>query len=195
MDEHQTTANIRKSMKHRRAALSQTELNQAAMNLAKHARPYASFLYGKRIATYLPCNGEVSPNILQSKTLTKANLFLPYINDFKRSTMQFFSYQNRLRKNKFNIHEPVPSGRPIRTSELDIVLVPLLAFDRQGNRIGMGGGFYDRAFAFCKAPSSINRPLLVGLAHHFQEQEQLKPEKWDIPLDTVLTDQELIKIT
>ena len=78
---------------------------------------------------------------------------------------------------------------------MDIIFVPLVAFDRNGNRLGMGGGFYDRALAFTQNSTNLSRPLLLGLAHHFQEVERLTSKKWDIPLNGILTDQEFIKIT
>ena len=192
---HITITDIRKTMKDRRAKLSLADLNQAADKLAFNANAYPLFSSAKRVATYLPSNGEISPHVLQSKILNRTDCFLPYINDFKHSTMQFFSSKNALRKNKFNIFEPVPAGKMLRAHEFDLILLPLVAFDRSGNRIGMGGGFYDRALSFCKQSPFLKRPKLVGLAHHFQEQAQLTPQTWDIPLDAVLTDQQLIKIS
>src|SRR5690606_40461575 len=65
--------------------------------------------------------------------------------------------------------------------------LPLVAFDARGNRLGMGGGFYDRTFA--RAPRARTlRPRLVGLAHHFQQVASLPAEPWDIPLDAIATD-------
>ena len=71
---------------------------------------------------------------------------------------------------------------------IDLVLVPLVAFDPQRNRIGMGGGFYDRSFAFRKNPDQP-RPVLIGVAHELQKVDLLEPEPWDVQLDMVVTDQ------
>ncbi len=79
------------------------------------------------------------------------------------------------------------------TWTLDIILLPLVGFDRYGNRLGMGGGFYDRTLARLNH-CDMKRPLLIGLAHHCQEVEQLQTQSWDIPLDIIATDKELIRI-
>ncbi len=75
-----------------------------------------------------------------------------------------------------------------------LVLVPLVAFDRNGNRMGMGAGYYDRALQ-ALAHQTGTRPLLVGLAHAFQETTSLQAKPWDVPLDAILTDQECIPIS
>ena len=97
-------------------------------------------------------------------------------------------------KNHYGIAEPIASGTPIPLNSCDIILVPLVAFDRQGNRIGMGAGFYDRALSFKQTAESVTRPILLGLAHDFQEVNKISAQNWDIPLDAILTNRELIKI-
>jgi 5-formyltetrahydrofolate cyclo-ligase len=80
-------------------------------------------------------------------------------------------------------------------ADLDVVLLPLLAFDRHGQRIGYGGGFYDASFAFlCESPRPA-RPLLVGIGYAFQACDAIEPADWDIRLDFVATDHELIDCT
>jgi len=185
---------IREIMRNKRANLSNDQLNSAANNLAKIAQKFPELLSAKSIASYLPYNGEISAHAIH-KAQMNANLFLPRINSFHRSSMQFHSANNKLNINKFGIYEPIATEPPKAISSFDIILIPLVAFDRKGNRLGMGGGFYDRALAFRKQRRFIKRPLLVGLAHHFQEIEAINAESWDIPLDAVLTDQELIKIS
>ena len=77
--------------------------------------------------------------------------------------------------------------------DIDLVLVPLLGFDRRGNRLGAGAGYYDRSFAFLKEKPRPAQPLLVGIGYHFQELPQLTPQPWDVALDFVATDRELIE--
>jgi 5-formyltetrahydrofolate cyclo-ligase len=74
---------------------------------------------------------------------------------------------------------------PLR--KLDVVLLPLVAFDRRGNRLGMGGGFYDRTFA-PRGRGRVSAPRLIGLAHGFQQVAELVDQPWDVPLRGVLTD-------
>ena len=84
-------------------------------------------------------------------------------------------------------------GTPYNANRFDTIFIPIVAFDRKGARIGMGAGYYDRALASLSHQVST-RPKLIGLAHHFQEQRDLNPEPWDIPLDAILTDREFINI-
>lgn len=92
----------------------------------------------------------------------------------------------RMGCNRFGIHEPDSSAYPLTLpSSIDLIIVPLLAFDRRANRLGMGGGFYDRSLAQRGHISS--RPLLVGVAYDFQLVERLVSSWWDIPLDRVIT--------
>ena len=108
--------------------------------------------------------------------------------------MAFYSAGNQLIKNRYKLFEPVNKGRPVNLRSLDIVFVPLVAFDRNGNRLGMGGGYYDRAFSFKNDYLHLSRPCLIGVAHHFQEVESISAQVWDVRLDAILTDRELIKI-
>ena len=100
-----------------------------------------------------------------------------------------------MRPNRFGIAEPELGKNPTAPVwTLDIILLPLVAFDRAGNRMGMGGGFYDRTLARLNN-SAMERPLLIGLAHHCQEVEHLQAQSWDIPLDIIATDKELIHVS
>ena len=140
----------------------------------------------RRIAAYLAIDGE--PDLLPLLSRLGAmgkHLALPVIGRDQR--MDFFAYdfQTRLVPNRYGILEPAPSACYIRTLALDLVLTPLVAFDERGNRLGMGGGFYDRHFA--GTPPGM-RPLLVGVAHELQRAESLPTAPWDQPLDAVLTE-------
>ena len=76
--------------------------------------------------------------------------------------------------------------------QIELVLVPLLGFDRHGHRLGYGGGYYDRSFAFLKTRIRPTEPLLVGIAYALQELPQIDAEAWDVTLDFVATESELI---
>ena len=73
---------------------------------------------------------------------------------------------------------------------VNVVFLPLVGFDRSGNRIGMGGGFYDRTLA--NSTLQNRHPLLVGLAHSCQQMDPIEHQTWDIPLQKIATDQEII---
>ena len=94
-----------------------------------------------------------------------------------------------MRINKFRLPEPdVDEAEMLAPEELDLVLVPLVVFDSERNRIGMGGGFYDRSFSFRKNPESTT-PVLIGVAHELQKVDQIIPQAWDVRLDMIVTDQ------
>ncbi len=91
--------------------------------------------------------------------------------------------------NRFGIPEPVITPRSwLRAQELDLILVPLVGFDLEGNRLGMGGGFYDRSLEFLHDRRGWIHPKLLGLAHELQKLEALVPSPWDVPLQGIATD-------
>jgi 5-formyltetrahydrofolate cyclo-ligase len=101
-----------------------------------------------------------------------------------------------LQANRYGIPEPVAAATErLGPAEIDVVLVPLLGFDRRGNRLGSGAGFYDRSFAFLRDRQRPARPVLIGVGYHFQEVPALAPATWDVALDFIATDRELIACT
>lgn len=103
-------------------------------------------------------------------------------------TLRFARWHDgaRLHRNRFHIPEPRRQAR-LSARALNVVLLPLTGFDASGNRLGMGGGFYDRTLAF-KRRHRKARPLLVGVAHACQQVSTLPAEIWDVPLAMIVTD-------
>jgi 5-formyltetrahydrofolate cyclo-ligase len=98
----------------------------------------------------------------------------------------------RLTRNRFGIPEPALRHRRIALPwALDLILVPLVGFDVQCRRLGMGGGFYDRTLAYLRQRRYWRRPRLVGLAHECQRVERLDSRPWDVPLDMVVTEERI----
>ncbi len=106
-------------------------------------------------------------------------------------SMQFVRLGTRMLRNRFAIPEPLGPALPSARA-LDILFVPLVGFDRRGNRLGMGGGYYDRALAFARARAMSARPLLVGLGYAMQQLERIERAAHDVPLDMVITERGLI---
>lgn len=88
----------------------------------------------------------------------------------------------------FGIAEPT-DGEVVALRLHDVILAPLVAFDAAGNRLGQGAGFYDRALAGCGA----DRPVVIGIAHGFQQVDAIPSEAWDQPLDAVVTEDEVVE--
>lgn len=186
-------AAIRREMRERRKSLSPQAQERASQSLARLLQRQPFFIRSRRIAFYLANDGEMDPHyLLQSAMRRNKYCFLPVLHPVRPGRLWFrrIKSESNLKANRFGIPEPM-SGRLIPGYGLDVVFMPLVAFDRHGGRLGMGAGFYDRTFAF-KERSSRLSPLLVGLAHSCQEVERLPLASWDVPLAAVVTDQGII---
>ena len=117
--------------------------------------------------------------------------YLPILTDTK--VLQFIRYNrdDELQPNQHFIPEPVNRQQTIHPEKLDLVIMPLIAFDPCGNRIGTGGGYYDRTFAFLFNHPTV-APFMLGLAFQLQKCPEIYPEPWDIKLNGVLTESEFI---
>ncbi len=160
----------------------------AASQLFERIIELDEYQQAQRIATYFAVNGEISldPVIDHALSLGK-NIYLPNLD---QKSLRFSPYyrDQKMRINAFKLPEPdVSDDEMLQPDELDLVLAPLVVFDAECNRIGMGGGFYDRSFAFRK--QGVDKPVLIGVAHELQRVERLEPETWDVRLDKVVTDQ------
>jgi 5-formyltetrahydrofolate cyclo-ligase len=97
------------------------------------------------------------------------------------------------RRNSYGIEEPAAATRCVAAVGLDVVLVPVVGFDRRGNRLGMGAGFYDRALQRrLDARRPWRRPRLVGVAFACQELPAIAASPWDVPLDLIVTERGIV---
>ncbi len=146
------------------------------------------FFRAKNIACYLPSGSEVDTSLIFERAWqAKKRVFVPVVK--KRHKMRFVQIERntRLERNQYGIWEPV-SGNEISAAKLDVVVTPLVVFDEKLNRIGMGGGYFDRYFSFLKCDRQWFRPKLVGFAFECQKVEKIGPNPWDIRLYRVLTE-------
>ena len=136
---------------------------------------------GKIIGGYYPYNYEIDIlQILEKFEKKKFTITLPKIK--KNSQMDFFQWSTNdpLAINKFGIPEPTSK----RIKYPDVLLVPLVAFDKNYNRIGYGGGFYDRYISKIRNRKKI---LTIGFAYSFQKVKKIPTNKYDINLDIIVT--------
>ncbi len=157
--------------------------------MAQYTAQRHFFRRARTLAFYIANDGELDPHLLYHRALALGkDCFLPVL-DKRSPKMDFALYRrgDKLIRNKFGIPEPAPRAPRIAADELDLVCLPLVGFDEQGNRLGMGGGFYDRTFAY-RRTSVGTGPLLVGLAHQCQQVSALPMQPWDVPLDMIATD-------
>ncbi|MGD8852539.1 MAG: 5-formyltetrahydrofolate cyclo-ligase [Gammaproteobacteria bacterium] len=182
----------RRQLRARRRALSARERMRRSHALSRQLSRQPMFRTANRIAAYLAQDGEVEtlPLIELCWSMGK-QVYLPVLVPFVENRLWFARYRpdTRLVRNRYGIAEPeVVHRERIDAHALDLVLAPLVGFDRNGNRLGMGGGFYDRSFAFLLGRKRWHKPQLVGLAYDFQQLLSLPPRPWDVPLAAVATD-------
>ncbi|MGH8091025.1 MAG: 5-formyltetrahydrofolate cyclo-ligase [Rudaea sp.] len=173
------------------------ERAMAAAALAAMLEQLPEFLVDAHIAGYWAVRGEMPLHAAFASLRSRGQAYcLPLL--APSDTLQFAPWTpaTALRNNRFGIPEPdVPAVARLAPQILDVVLVPLVGFDRRGNRLGSGGGWYDRSFAFLRDAPRPARPILVGIGYHFQEVAKLDAQTWDIPMDFIATDRELIACT
>ncbi len=186
---------LRARLRARRRALSAARQRIAARNLLHNVLRLAEIRSARNVALYFPNDGEIDPRpLLQRLKRMRKRCYVPLLSELFHNRLWFVPVGARTRTNVFGIPEPVVPARARRSArELDLIFLPLVGFDRRGNRIGMGGGFYDRTFAFLLGRDRWRHPKLIGLAHACQEVDALKPAEWDVPLAAVVTDKEIIR--
>jgi len=188
---------LRARMRRARAALPAGERIKAAALLAENLSQLPELATDERVAGYWASDGELPlAGVLPPLLARGARYHLPVVPAKLRKPLWFAPWRTGqpVRANRFGIPEPEDAERTVVAAEsLELVLVPLVAFDRSGHRLGMGGGFYDATFAFLAEGVRPRRPLLVGIAYAFQELEHLAPEAHDVHLDFVCTERELIE--
>jgi 5-formyltetrahydrofolate cyclo-ligase len=183
---------LRRQLREARRSLSAVEQKQAARNLYRQLVVHPLFRRARRIALYLPSDGEIDPRPLLRAALRRGKtVYLPVLNQWPRTRMAFQRLQpgEPMRRNRFRIAEPLHCrARQARVWSLDLLLLPLVGFDQEGGRLGMGGGFYDRSLACLSRRRTWQGPVLLGLAHECQKVDRLQLASWDVPLRAVVSD-------
>lgn len=186
MPDHPSKSRLRHELRRRRQALSEPEQLTAANAAAENIRQMPGWADAERVALYLASDGEIDTAPLIALCLKLGSqVFLPVINSDDSLGFARWTGKAELHPNRYGIGEPPGDAPRCIADELDIVILPLVGWDRHGGRLGMGGGFYDRTLA------GVSGPLLVGLAHSIQEVEYIPREDWDIPLNFVVTEKAL----
>lgn len=182
MNIQQQRQQIRREIRKTRANLTALQQQQAEQFVTQQSLTLIEQRQAKNIALYFSFDGEISTQTLINALWAQdKNVYLPVLHPFSTNHLLFLRYlpDTLMVKNQFGIWEPklnVQNVLPL--NELDILFTPLVAFDKQGNRLGMGGGFYDRTLQNWQEKSFIP----VGLAHQCQQVESLPIEHWDVPL-------------
>ncbi len=186
---------LRKHFRRSRRSQSNAMRSRHELALARHAREFlATHPKARNVAVYLEFDGEIGTGrLIRLLRRQGRKVFVPIIanNDMQFASLGLAGLQQT---SPLKSQQLVPERRRISASQLDLVFMPLVAFDANGVRLGMGGGFYDRCFAF-KLNASNRKPLLIGLAHECQRAGygMLPRDKWDLRLDWRITETGLRK--
>lgn len=192
-------AALRRELKRRRRVLSPQAQRLAAEKLSERLKTLPEIQRARRVSLYLPVHGEIDPTpMIKWFRARRVDVYLPVLRPLAKNSLWFVAYRpdTPMVKNRFNIWEPAPRFSAQRcnrlpTWALDTLIAPLVGFDAHANRMGMGGGFYDRTLAFVRHRRPA--PRLIGVAHACQEVKALPTEPWDIPLSAIVTDTKIIR--
>jgi 5-formyltetrahydrofolate cyclo-ligase len=198
-DDFASRRQLRQALRQRRRSLSPCQRKQADRALCHRLRQLPELNRARRVALYLPNDGEIDPRpLIPWLTRRGVRVYLPVLKPLSDNTLWFVHYHpgTPMRRNRFGIPEPqtrhgAHRARRQATWALDLILLPLVGFDDQGQRMGMGGGFYDRSLAFTRRPGP--RPTLIGLAHDCQRVDRLPAAPWDVPLDAIVSDSRVVR--
>jgi len=174
---------LRAEMRLRRRSLAGARRRLATHAIVRHFLALPAYRVATRIAIYWPEDGEPDVRELAMHARTRGKrVYLPVVG--RAGTLAFAAWPRdaSLKPNRYGIPEPLGTRR-VKAGDLQLIVVPLVAFDAAGNRLGMGGGYYDRALA-----GRRRNTFLAGAAFSLQRVSRLSAQPWDVPLDLVITE-------
>lgn len=181
---------IRKEKREDRRNLSIHTQQINAKKIAKQILALSCFLEAKNIASYISSDGEIDTTNLHDLAWSKnKNIFLPQIQDSIKLSFFYFKEGEKLKNGPWGTHEIESPKIEKKLSEMDLIIIPMVAFDKNGNRLGRGGGFYDRVLSESNITS---KNKIYGLAHDIQEVERIPIKENDIPMDGIITPNRII---
>jgi 5-formyltetrahydrofolate cyclo-ligase len=180
---------LRKHIRAQRRSLSAADHGHRSRLAAKAVAGLPMFRAGKRIALYLPFDRETDTAAMIAAARRRGlRIFVPVIVDRRHSRIRFYPLDGKTRRGVFGIAVPKRVAHPTASRWLNLIVVPLVGVDAAGRRLGMGGGFYDRALEFRRRRRHWSGPHLVGLAFDCQRTESNFAEPWDVSLDSLATE-------
>ncbi|MDX6916058.1 5-formyltetrahydrofolate cyclo-ligase [Pectobacterium carotovorum] len=180
---------IRQAVRQNRRLLTPEQQALFALQACERVMTHPTIMRADSVAVFLSFDGELDTSpLIQQLWQQGKRVYLPVLHPFRAGHLLFLRYapDTELVRNRLKIMEPRLDVRQVLPlPQLDILLTPLVAFDHQGQRLGMGGGFYDRTLQYRKQMS--HGPYPIGLAHDCQQVDALPVESWDIPLPEIIT--------
>jgi 5-formyltetrahydrofolate cyclo-ligase len=182
-------ATLRKRLRAARRALSAAEHRSRSGLAARAIMRLPTFAAGKRVALYLPFDGEIdTAKLLAAARARGVHVFIPVISDKRHGRLRFYPLKGATTPGVFGIAVPRRMARPVAAQWLNLIVAPLVGVDAKGRRLGMGGGYYDRALAFRQRRRYWKGPRVVGFAFDCQRAELEFADPWDVRLSSLATE-------
>jgi len=204
--EQQTTnkTTLRNNLRKKRVQAANQHILTATLFLSSFLNAFREYRMARNIGIYMPTLSEfpVSP-IIEKNFLMRKCTYAPRISSIRNKTMCFTRLSKSLEqhlikkkrinetlhRNAYGIQESTEKNDVINPKALDIVFTPLLGFNKNGERLGMGGGYYDRLFSFKRWKSTHKKPILIGLAYEAQYHHSISADPWDVSMDAIITEE------
>ncbi len=180
---------LRKKLRAQRRSLSDSDHRRRSAAAAKAIMRLRMFSAGKRVALYLPFDHETdTAPLIHAAQQRGVQIFVPVISDRRHCRLRFYPLKGQTRPGTFGISVPRLRVRPVSPQWLDLIVMPSVGVDADGRRLGMGGGYYDRALAFRRRRRHWKGPHLVGLAFECQRTDVEFADAWDVRLNSLATE-------
>ncbi|WP_233980012.1 5-formyltetrahydrofolate cyclo-ligase [Pectobacterium versatile] len=180
---------IRQAVRQQRRLLTPEQQSRFAQQASERVMAHPKIILADSVAVFLSFDGELDTHpLIQQLWQQEKRVYLPVLHPFRSGYLLFLRYapDTELVRNRLKIMEPrLDVCQVLPLPQLDVLLTPLVAFDHLGQRLGMGGGFYDRTLQYRNYTS--RGPYPIGLAHDCQQVDALPVESWDIPLPEIIT--------
>jgi 5-formyltetrahydrofolate cyclo-ligase len=182
-------AALRKQLRDQRRALQAPDHRRRSLAAAKAITRLRFFRAGRRVALYLPFDSESDTAALIAAARRRGvQVFVPVISDRRHCRMRFYPLSRDTEPGEFGISVPRLRVTAVSPRWLDLIVIPSVGVDSDGRRLGMGGGYYDRALAFRRRRRFWKGPHLVGLAFDCQRTNVKFADAWDLRLDSLATE-------
>jgi len=175
---------LRRQLRQLRKSIDEKTRKEDGQKILHQCQRNGLFENAKHIAIFTPNDGEIETE--DTIKFLKNNGCFVYLPILVEEKLKFAEIGEHFRKNRFGIDEPIHT--PIMgAKQMDLIFMPLVGFDKNKNRLGMGGGFYDKTLSFKLKSKNYQAPKLFGLAFDCQEVDYLDSKPWDVPVDGIVT--------
>lgn len=175
---------IRRRVRAQKSMLTEYERRQAADDVFEQLEQLAAFIMSEHILMYHSLPDELSTHSFLDKWHGSKHFYLPRVNGVNLDILPY--EQTSLQLGAFHIEEP-QGDETVSIDDIEMVVVPAMAYDRQGNRVGRGKGYYDRLLADSKA-------IKIGVAYDCQLVDEIDTDSFDQPVDIVITQSRTYRI-